>query len=91
MGGGKRVDVITIPVQERPFFLKESYGRLAANTVYIRRGETTATADPGEIAQMGVARDTHITPVLDFEFANLEAFNGSRSRTPYRTPFRPKN
>lgn len=76
MEGGKRVDVITIPVQERPFFLKESYGRLAANTVYIRRGETTATADPAEIAQMGVARDTHITPVLDFEFANLEERQG---------------
>ena len=53
--GGKSVGVIAIPRQHRPIFLKKSYGRLEANVVYMRRGSSTAVADPDEIAQMGAS------------------------------------
>jgi hypothetical protein len=53
---GIEIGVISIPVQSRPFFLRKPFGRLAANTVYIRRGSSTDTADPDEIARMAEAR-----------------------------------
>jgi hypothetical protein len=52
---GQSVGVIVIPRQHRPTFLKKTYGRLEANTVYVRRGSATAIADPDEIAQMGAS------------------------------------
>jgi hypothetical protein len=70
---GKSIGVIEIPIQDRPFFLTKKYGKLEANTVFIRRGDTTDTADPDEIAQMGAKReDSRSQPVLEFSFGNLE-------------------
>jgi hypothetical protein len=69
----KPVGVITIPIQDRPFFLTKDFGRLKAETVYIRRGDTTATANPDEVAQMGAKLESgRAQPVLDFAFADLE-------------------
>jgi Putative DNA-binding domain len=48
-----RVGVIHVPMQSRPIFLTRDYGKLKAGTVYIRRGSSTAIADPDEIARMG--------------------------------------
>jgi hypothetical protein len=51
---GKKVGLITIPKQNgRPFYAKEGYGVVQAEVVYVRRGSSTATADPTEIARMG--------------------------------------
>jgi hypothetical protein len=50
---GVQVGIIEIPVQTRPLYLKKPYGRLSANTVYIRRGSSTDVAHPEEIARMG--------------------------------------
>jgi len=52
------VGVIHIPLQDRPFFLKAPYGNLKQDTVYVRRGSSTAIALPDEIARMG-AEWTH--------------------------------
>lgn len=52
---GVQVGVIRIEVQERPFFLRKDFGKLKAGTVYIRRGSSTDTADPGEVHRMGAA------------------------------------
>ena len=51
----------------------KDFGGLAANTVYIRRGDTTDIAAPGEIYHMGAA-SLHVQtqPALDLEFASLE-------------------
>ena len=47
-------------------------GKLEANTVYIRRGDTTDTADPDEIAQMGAkSEESRSQPVLEFSFGDL--------------------
>ena len=52
---GKEFGVITIPVQERPLYLKMRYGRLKEQVVYIRRGSSTGTATPDEM-RMGKKR-----------------------------------
>jgi len=64
------VGVIHIPIQDRPVFLTKDFGRLRANTVYIRRGDTTGEASPDEVLRMAsVAGPLHTgQPVLDFEF-----------------------
>ncbi len=54
---GKQIGLIRIPLQKRPIYLKENYGKLMGNTVYIRRGSSTAIATPDEIARMGVLSD----------------------------------
>lgn len=50
---GKTIGLIHIPVQRRPFYLIKDYGKLVKHIVYIRRGTSTAKADPEEIAQIG--------------------------------------
>jgi hypothetical protein len=69
----KSIGVVTIPVQDRPFFLIKNFGRLTAETVYIRRGDTTSTANPDEVAQMGAKLEGgRAQPVLEFAFVDLE-------------------
>ena len=52
---GKHVALISIPKQQRPFYLKKDYGKLFKEVVYVRRGSATGTASPREIAMMGAA------------------------------------
>lgn len=70
----KKVGVIKISVQQRPFYLEKDYGKLRRHTVYIRRGSSTSEADPDEICNMGRTEkiETLEIPTLSFEFANLE-------------------
>jgi hypothetical protein len=49
----KSIGLIHIPIQDRPSYLKKDFGKLKANAVYIRRGSSTDTALPDEIAKMG--------------------------------------
>jgi predicted HTH transcriptional regulator len=50
---GVQVGIFNIPLQDRPIYLKKNYGKLKQHEVYIRRGSSTDTADPDEIAKMG--------------------------------------
>lgn len=56
----QRVGVFHIPVQRRPLFLTRDYGRLKKEMVYLRRGTSTAIADPDEIAMMGSAAEMQL-------------------------------
>jgi hypothetical protein len=83
--GGKSVGVIAIPRQQRPVYLTKSYGRLQGNVVYVRRGSSTAEANPGEIAEMGVSnidpaveRSAHLEVQLGFP-ADRRLYDGSYS------------
>jgi hypothetical protein len=71
---GKQIGIIRIPLQERPFFIKKSFGKLQADTVYIRRGSSTATAGIDEISKMGITvhRDQGV-PKLNIEFIDTFA------------------
>lgn len=50
---GQQIGVIQIPVQRRPFYLKNDFGKLKRNVVYIRRGSSTDIASPDEVSIMG--------------------------------------
>jgi Schlafen, AlbA_2 len=50
---GHKLGAIRIPRQQRPTYLKTSYGKLHAQTVYLRHGSSTSTASLEEIARMG--------------------------------------
>jgi hypothetical protein len=50
---GLQVGVISIPLQNRPFFAKNKFGNVEAGRVYLRRGSSTDIATPDEIAEMG--------------------------------------
>ena len=67
---GKNVGVLHIPVQDRPRFIIRPFGKLSANTVYLRRGSSTAVALPDEIARMGSAPIPQTSPVLELLFAD---------------------
>ncbi len=71
---GKKVGVISIPVQDRPFYLKKDFANLKANTVYLRRGSSTAVALPEEIAQMGASYNIEPkkSPILNVFIASGE-------------------
>ena len=53
---GSQVGIIHLPLQDRPIYLKKDFGRLKKDVVYIRRGSSTATASPDEIAKMGTLK-----------------------------------
>ncbi len=70
---GKSIGALEIGLQDRPVFLVKKFGRLEANTVYIRRGDTTTVADPDEIAQMGAKREqAQNHPILAFSLGDVE-------------------
>lgn len=50
---GKTIGAIRIPLQTRPFHLKQGYGKLSANLVFYRQGSSTGVANPDIIATMG--------------------------------------
>jgi hypothetical protein len=52
--GGKTVAIITIPKQQRPFYLTKDYGKLSRSVVYVRRGSSTDEASPKEVSKMGL-------------------------------------
>jgi len=52
---GQTIGIISIPKQKRPFFISSQFGALKPNIVYVRRGSSTAEADPLEIVEMGKA------------------------------------
>jgi len=58
---GVPVGVIKVPIQDRPLYLVKNYGKLEKKIVYIRRGSATDTADPDEVAKMGIS----ITPTSE--------------------------
>jgi hypothetical protein len=72
---GFRVAIISIPLQQRPIYLKKDFGKLKKDTVYYRLGSSTAIADPAVIAEMG--RDEIIdkvkSPQLSIEFFNRKS------------------
>ena len=65
------IGVIVIPLQERPTFLKKSFGKLEKDTVYVRDSSSTRIATPGEIAKMGAHQVLGGTPQLALDWADI--------------------
>lgn len=71
---GIQIGIFHIPRQSRPIYLKKDFSRLKANTVYVRRGSSTAIADPDEIARMGAsAMEERKRPKLEFGFVSADS------------------
>lgn len=58
--------------QKRPVFLRNDFGRLKRNVVYVRRGSATEEATPDEVSEMVRADALRVpsTPVVCVEFAD---------------------
>ena len=77
------IGIIEIPVQERPIYLTKGFARLKKETVYIRRGSSTAIATPDEIARMGIASVSEARDVqLVVDFGEGTVFEIQRGRPP---------
>src|SRR3569623_534374 len=77
--GERRIAVISIPKQRRPFYLTRDYGRLTKDTVYVRRGSSTGIAPPDENARMGATRGV-VNTVLDFQPTNNDQLHNAFER-----------
>ena len=69
---GVEIGVIEIPIQERPVYLKKTFGKIEKNAVYKRDGSSTAIATPDEVARMGAKQDFGSTPQLVLEWADID-------------------
>lgn len=80
--GGQNIAVISVPKQQRPFYLKKNYGRLKKDIVFVRRGSSTGIASPREIAMMGAANTLRGEPkvLLSFLTPNNEPMQNAFER-----------
>lgn len=68
---GLPVGIIRVAAkQDRPIFLKKPFGKLKANTVYIRRGSSTAEAGLDEVARMGSSASLAVEPQVEVQLAD---------------------
>ncbi|URD50306.1 helix-turn-helix domain-containing protein [Chroococcidiopsis sp. CCNUC1] len=71
---GRQIGIITIPMQKRPVFLKQNYGQLKKNIVYVRRGSSSRfEATIEEIASMGAAEVVQnltegLSPLIQYQY-----------------------
>ena len=67
----KSLGIIEIPVQARPIYLIKDYGKLKKESVYLRRGSSTSTATPSEMAEMGLFKaNEEMTPNVYINIGN---------------------
>jgi hypothetical protein len=67
----KQVGIIYIPSQQRPYFLKQDFGNLRKDLVYIRHGSSTDIATPDEIAKMGAINFIDEPLIFEMQFYDL--------------------
>jgi len=72
--GVVELDVITIDkFQARPIYCRRTFGRVKERVVYVRRGSSTAVADPDEVSAMGkmdALAELAPVPTVAFEFGD---------------------
>jgi hypothetical protein len=73
---GVTIGVLEIPTQQRPFFLRQNFGKLLKGVVYLRRGSSTGEADADEIARMGSVETAIPPPELNVTWELVSAFRG---------------
>ena len=67
---GVEIGVIEIPIQDRPVYAENDYGKVKAAVVYFRAGSSTRKATPEEIARMGTQQSLEATPNLVVNWAD---------------------
>jgi hypothetical protein len=66
----RTVAIVTIPKQQRPFYLSKDYGKLGKSVVYVRRGSSTDEASPSEVAKMGLDDNEKGKPRIELFLQN---------------------
>lgn len=68
----KKIGLIHIPLQERPFYLKEDYANLKKYVIYVKRGDSVLEANTEEVSKIKefVLPEKKAEPVFRVEFAN---------------------
>lgn len=82
---GKQVGIIRIAKQRRPVWLKNDYGKLKKDKVYVRRGTSTdpsKSADPDEIASMGKDTAAPVSAEPSFTVTLVGAVSNESLPTP---------
>ena len=78
---GAEIGVIEIPIQDRPVYAVNDYGKVRAGVVYFRAGSSTREATPEEIARMGAQQSLEAAPHLGLSWADDE------QRRPLPSPY----
>ena len=68
---GVEIGVIGIPIQDRPVYAEDDYGKVKARVVYFRAGSSTREAAPEEIARMGAQQSLEATPNVVLSWADV--------------------
>lgn len=66
----KPVGILAIPIQKRPVYLLNDFGRVKANTVYLRDSSSTRIASPDEIAGFGAESSITSPSALELEWGD---------------------
>ena len=67
----RNIGIIDIPVQERPFWITKTFGKVKADTVYLRRGSSTDVATLAEIVSMSRPSERR-PPRLMLQWGHIE-------------------
>ena len=68
---GVEIGVIGIPIQDRPVYVENDYGKVKAPVVYFRSGSSTREATPEEIARMGAQQSLEASPNVVLSWADV--------------------
>ena len=68
---GVEIGVIGVPIQDRPVYAEDDYGKVKARVVYFRAGSSTKEATPEEIARMGAQQSLEATPNIVLSWADV--------------------
>ena len=85
----KQVGIIRVELQARPIYLKQDYGKLKKEKVYVRRGSSTDPSKPAsieEIARMGQTVSPR-SAELAAEFSHVERDNSLGPKISYDAEF----
>jgi hypothetical protein len=78
----KKIGMIHIPLQSRPFFLQNDYVNLKKYVVYVHRGESVVEAGPDEVTKMKISdsqkKFEQPSFALEFAHSNKKSSIGSR-------------
>ena len=68
---GVEIGVIGIPIQDRPVYVENDYGKVKARVVYFRSGSSTREAAPEEIARMGAQQSLEASPNVVLSWSDV--------------------
>ena len=89
------IGIIEIPLQDRPIYARNVFGKVEAGAVYIRDGSSTRKATPDEVAKMGAQQSVEAAPRLELSWADVDkraaVLSPYHADTRFLSPFLPRD